>query len=135
MKHVFKTTIMLLSMVSIVAISCSKEAGEGGTSSISGKIWVRDYNVSFTDLLSEYYAMDERVYIIYGENEYYSEDVRTAYNGTFRFDGLRKGTYEIYTYSKDSTQTAGSGLVPVIRTVEITKNNEQVVLDDIIILN
>jgi hypothetical protein len=135
MKKQHLLAIFLLTALIIIAPSCSKEPGQGGTSSISGKIFVRDYNASFTTLLGEYYAPEQRVYIVYGDNDVYSNEMRTHYDGTYRFDNLRKGTYHIYAYSKDSTQTVLSGIIPVTKTVEITANNQQIVVDDIIILD
>ncbi len=127
--------LVLLSVVFLLISSCSKEPGPGGTSSVSGKVYVKNYNASFTTLLGEYYAQEQRVYLIYGENDTHSDDVRTNYDGTFRFDNLRKGNYQVYVYSKDSTQTIASGYEPVIKTFEITANNQHIVLEDIIILD
>jgi hypothetical protein len=130
----FPHFILFLSVI-FVFQSCSKEPGEGGTSSITGKIYVRDWNASFTTLLGEYYAMEQRVYLIYGDDQFYGNDVRTHFDGTYRFDGLKKGTYHVYVYSKDSTQTVASEFITEMRTVEITSNNQHIVLDDIIIID
>jgi len=135
MKKQHVMTFFLIASIIFAAPSCTKDPGTGGTSSISGKIFVKDYNASFTTLLNEYYAPEQRVYIIYGDNEVYSDDMRTHYNGSYRFDNLRKGTYHIFAYSKDSTQTSPSGLVHVMKTVEITANNQQLVIEDIVIFD
>lgn len=44
---------------------------------------------------------NERVYIIYGKNEYAAKDVRTDEAGRFSFEGLQTGNYKIYVLSKD----------------------------------
>ena len=44
-------------------------------------------------------ATDERVYLIYGDEEYYSESVRTDANGNYRFSGLNRGDYTIFVFS------------------------------------
>jgi hypothetical protein len=44
---------------------------------------------------------NERVYIIYGDNEFAADDVRTDEAGRFSFEGLQKGNYRIYVLSKD----------------------------------
>jgi hypothetical protein len=44
---------------------------------------------------------NERVYIIYGDNEFAANDVRTDEAGRFSFEGLQKGNYRIYVLSKD----------------------------------
>jgi len=46
-------------------------------------------------------AGDQRVYIIYGQNTYYSNTVRTNENGEFSFEGLRNGNYTIYVLGND----------------------------------
>lgn len=95
---------------------------------------MKDYNSTYTVLLEEYYAQDVDVYIIYGDDKTYSERIRTNYDGTYEFKYLRKGTYHIYAYSEDSTLTTNA-MIPVIRDVEITKNNQDVEADEMIIFN
>lgn len=133
----FKTFLKAVIFIFVVSIfqSCSKDPGSGGTSSITGKIFVRDFNASLTTLLGEYYAYEQRVYLIYGDDEVYSEDMRTHYDGTYRFKNLRKGTYTVFAYSRVSTQISPSGYIPMKKTVEITSNNQHVVLDDIVIID
>jgi hypothetical protein len=114
--------------------SCKKEAGEGGNCTISGKVFVKDYNSTFTTLQEEYYGPGLWVYIIYGDDKDYGDRIETSYDGSFEFKYLRPGTYHIYTFSKDSTlQTNAS--VSVLKDVEIKKRKENVVLDDLIIFN
>jgi hypothetical protein len=112
-----------------------KDAGKGGCSSIKGKVYVRDYNSNFTVLTGQYYSGDEVVYIKYGNEASYSDRIRTAYDGSFEFKNLRKGNYEVFIYSKDSTQTSPSGNVPVVRSVEINAKNQNIDLGDIVIID
>lgn len=128
-------TFSVFTLLFIFAISCEKPPGEGGASSITGKVIVREYNSDYTTIEKEYYAQEERVYIIYGDAPTHSDDERTNFDGTYRFQYLRKGTYQIYAYSKDTTGTSLSGSVPVIVTVKIDSNNEHVYADDIIIID
>lgn len=118
-----------------VMISCTKESGPGGTSSITGKVYLRDFNASLTTLLGEYFAQEQRVYLIYGDDEVFSDDTRTHYDGTYRFENLKKGKYTVYAYSRDTTFQAPSGYIPVKKTVEITKNNQHIILDNIVIID
>lgn len=113
--------------------SCKKEAGEGGNSSIYGSVTVRNYNSTFTDLLSEYPGADEDVYIIYGNDKSYSDKIKTNYLGIYEFKYLRPGNYKIYIYSKDSTLQSPSGIVPVVKEVEITDNDQEIKAPDITI--
>lgn len=130
---------ILISALAVIGMlmfsSCEKPEGEGGASTIVGKVIVEEYDPSFTTLIKTYYAQEERVYIIYGDDITHSDDVRTNFDGTYRFSFLRKGTYHIYAYSKDSTGTSESGVIPIIKTVTITSNNQVVEVEDIVILD
>jgi hypothetical protein len=127
--------IVLLTLLSgILLISCEKEPGAGGNSTIYGKVFVKDYNSSFTVLQEEYYGPNIWVYIIYGDDRDYGDRIRTNYDGTYEFKYLRTGTYHIYAYSKDSTlQTAAP--VAVRKDVDISKNKETIEVPDLIIFN
>ncbi len=110
--------------------SCKKEPGEGGTSTITGKVFCKNYNSTFTVLKEEYYIADEWVYIIYGDDKDYSDRVLTCYDGTYEFKNLRPGKYHIYSYSKDSTlQTQNA--IGIVKDVEIKKNRQKVQVPDI----
>lgn len=129
MKHFFILSTLIL------FVACQKTEGPGGQASVSGKIFVRDYNDSFTQLLDAYYGMEQRVYIVYGDDSMYGEEIRTHYDGTFRFDYLAKGKYTVYVYSKDSTFTIPGGKYPVKVEFEITDKKEQVDLGTLTILD
>ncbi len=122
--------ILLLVFLNIALFSCSKEAGDGGNSTIYGKIIAYNYNAEFTNLKGIYPAADEDVYIIYGDDRSYSERVRSNYSGVYEFKYLRPGDYTIYVYSKDSTLTLASGIYPVIKNVTITEKRQTVEAED-----
>lgn len=128
-----KKILLILLLPGLVFVSCKKEEGEGGTSSITGKIYVLDYNSAFTYIHDRYYGQDEDVFIVYGDHEYYDDKTSTNFNGVYRFGNLRKGKYTIFTYSDDTTFTEPSEKIVMKVEVEITKNNEEINLDDIII--
>jgi len=120
-----KRTLLLLGIAILVA-SCNKNAGEGGTSSIRGKVNVADYNQTFTTLLSEYDGADRDVYIIYGDHVTYNDNVKTGPDGVFEFNYLTKGRYTLYVYSKDSTLQSPSGEISMKYQVDITENKQVV---------
>lgn len=122
--------VLLLILISFTVFSCSKEAGDGGNSTIYGKIIAYNYNSEFTYLKGIYPAADEDVYLIYGEDHSYSERIRSNYDGIYEFKYLRPGEYTIYTYSKDSTLTLASEMYPVIRTVKIDDKHQTVEVED-----
>jgi hypothetical protein len=122
-----KTLIFILSLflISISFTSCKKDAGTGGSSSITGKVMVHDYNSTFTILEDEYYGQEVDVYIIYGDDKTYSDRIKTNYDGTFEFKYLQKGIYHVYAYSADSTLQTNA-FIPIIKDIEITKNKQEV---------
>lgn len=77
--------------------------------------------------------MKEDVYLIYGNDVVYSESYKTSYDGSYRFDHLRKGKYRLFCYSDDTTGTIPGGKFPVIKDVEITSNGQDLKLDDFVI--
>jgi hypothetical protein len=71
----------------------------------------------------------ERVYIIYGQNEYSSNSARTDENGLFSFEGLQKGTYTIYSLSEDTLQNGKFNRVS--KTIQITDKKQIVDAGDL----
>lgn len=110
--------------------ACTQDEGVGGRALITGKVLVHDYNSSGI-LKGQYYAPDEDVFIVYGDNPVYNDDMKTHYDGTYRFEYLHKGHYTIYAYSE--CDTCASGLLPVFIETDITESNQVVELPDLII--
>jgi len=129
----FKKSLLIVILTVFIFTSCKKEPGEGGTATVTGKVWVERYNSTFAQLLLEHPGEDEDVYIVYGNNEGYDDRTRADYNGVYRFNFLRQGKYKIYVYSKDSTKQSPSGKTAVIREFEITKNKEVIEIPKITI--
>lgn len=115
--------------------SCKKVEGQGGSSTIKGKIIVNNYNAGGSILEGTYAGVDEDVYIIYGDGSTTSNDrVRTSYDGTFEFNYLQDGKYTIYTFEEvlpEPTSAAKKQVVMV--STEITKKKSIVDLGEIII--
>ena len=117
-------TVLVLSI-----IGCRKEAGEGGNSSIIGKVKTMEYSNGW--LVEEYYTPEVRVYIMYGNNTIYDDDMRTHFDGSYQFDFLYPGSYTVYTYSE--CDTCASGTEVKMATVEITDKDQVVEVPDIVI--
>ena len=103
-----------------------------GRARIRGKIKVMNYNSDFTTLLEEYYASDEEVFLQAVDGWGYSARVRTAHDGSFEFDELFPGEYEVYVYGDDSTGQSPNGTIPMIAEVEITGKDQIVEIGDLI---
>jgi hypothetical protein len=133
----FIKSIVLASLVVAMFLlsSCEKSAGEGGNATITGSVWVRNYNSTFTSLISEYAGVKEDVYIVYGENVGYDDKVETDYLGYYRFNYLRPGKYKIYTFSKDSTMTSPDGTTVMLKEIEIVESDQVFEVPEIIIYN
>jgi hypothetical protein len=113
-------------------VSCEKEPGPGGKATVYGKVYVKDYNSSFTVLEEEYYGPDIWVYIIYGDDRDYGDRIRTNYDGTYEFKYLRAGTYHIYAYSKDSTMLTNADIA-VVKDVTLENKKQDIEIQDIVI--
>jgi hypothetical protein len=129
--HYFKVffTISLLFLFA----SCKKSEGKGGGAVIKGFVKEQRLN-NFGTVIAEYPLMNERVYIIYGENSnFQDDDVRTSYDGSFEFRYLLKGKYRVFTYGECKSCPSGDSVI--IRTVEITSKKQIVDLDTIFVRN
>lgn len=122
--------------VLLLFAACNKEAGEGGTAVITGKVSVMD--VSYDALEQEYdttyyYAEKEDVFIIYDSNltDVYDDAFETSWDGTYRFEFLRKGDYTLFAYS--DCDNCPSGKEPIFLSAEVTENNQTFILPDLVI--
>jgi hypothetical protein len=114
--------------------SCTKESGTGGFASVSGVVWTQDWDNTFSIINSEFPAMDEDVYLMYGTDSIPSEDVKTSYNGWFSFPFLQPGKYTLYVYSNRYITPGNTNkLEPVLIPFEIKDKREKLVLDTIVI--
>jgi hypothetical protein len=118
----------------LLLVSCEKEPGPGGKSTIYGKVLVKDYNAAFTVLEETYYGPGIWVYIIYGDDRDYGDRIETSYDGTWEFKYLYPGTYHVYAYSKDSTLQTNA-MVPVLREIIVPNKKEDIEVQDIVIFN
>jgi hypothetical protein len=106
-------------------LSCKKEPGIGGNSSITGHVQVRHFNATYTQLLGIYPGADHYVYIVFGNHSGYDKRIKTDYAGNFEFDYLYPGDYTVYTYSQDSSGLVLSGQVVLQQAVDLGKKENQ----------
>lgn len=130
MPYFIRLSSFLLSI--FILSSCSKDEGVGGNSAIEGRVWVTDVNQASGLTIESYPAKGKRVYIIYGDGEYPSDDIRTNYDGKFKFDFLTEGKYTVYVFS-DCDSCAG-GETTVLKDVEITDDEMTIQTGDLEII-
>ena len=102
-KSNFLLKLILVSVLIIPLNSCKKPPGPGGRATVTGKVLAADWDNSQRAVMSRGPAVDERVYIIYGNGNIIGNDVRTGPDGTFEFRYLNKGHYKVFVNSLDST--------------------------------
>lgn len=111
---------LFLTGLAFALFACSKEPGEGGKAEIRGVVYQQEYNENTGQPMGDPVPVgDHRVYIVYGDGEYYDDDVRTGPDGQFRFPWLRKGTYKVYTFSECQENMCDGDQYAIYRTVEI----------------
>ena len=96
-----KTINVLLALVALALLSaCNKGPGEGGTGTVQGFVKLvhhpdNDYTLT-ADTLP---AAKTDVFIVYGDEAYFGNDVETGADGMYRFEYLLPGEYTVYSYS------------------------------------
>lgn len=130
-----KKIFLAACMITLFA-TCKKGPGEGGRAFIKGKLFIKNYTAPPCpcSLQDEYYAQDENVFIVYGDEPGVGKSVKTSYDGSFQFEYLRKGKYKVYALSDDTSSTINSKTVEVLVNVEIKDATETVNLPDIVIV-
>jgi hypothetical protein len=100
-----KSSKILMQMISIFLLysACKKEAGEGGYATIKGKLYSGNAYSPKTAVSGDDVAVEEDVYIFYGNETVASDKITTAADGSFEFRFLQKGTYHLSAYSRDTT--------------------------------
>lgn len=118
--------IIVLFFSLLLSISCKKTPGQGGNSSIKGKIWVKKYDPYFTFIEYEYPGTDMTVELTFGDNLSPDLSGKTNANGEFEFLYLRKGKYKVTVYNKVFQNTQNpSGQAPVDTYVTIDSRKKQ----------
>lgn len=128
---IMKKSLLLLLSILVLSISssCKKVEGSGGGATIKGIIQEQKYN-ALGNIIAEYPGSDIDVYLIYGTtDQFYDEDVKTSYDGSFVFNYLQKGTYTVFVYEDDATQPSGKNVVK--QTFEITEKGQIIDLNTI----
>lgn len=114
-KHWFLSLFLTLPLL---FFSCVSGPGTGGTATLEGTVMMvhhpdDNYNLE-TDTLP---AAKTDVFLVYGDDTFYGDDVETDNTGYYRFKYLKPGTYTVYAYS---TRPSGER-VAVSQTVNVER--------------
>ena len=98
--------------------SCNNKEGEGGTGTIRGYVKLihhpdDDYQLN-VDTLN---AAKTDVFIVYGNDEFYGDDIETDPDGLYQFEYLTPGEYTVFAYSTLATGEK----VAVAQTVKLER--------------
>lgn len=122
------STVMLALLAAVMLFtSCNKGEGEGGTATIQGKVMLvlhdnDNYNLSVDTVA----AAQTDVFIVYGDDVLYGDDMETGPDGTYCFKYLKKGDYTIFAYS-----TLATGEKIAVTQQVTVKNGETVTVPTI----
>lgn len=116
----------MVAVLAFAAVSCNTGEGSGGSGAIEGTVYIvqhpdDNYNLETDTIL----AAKEDVFLVYGTQQFYGDDVETDHTGFYQFKYLRPGTYTVYAYS-----TLASGeRKAVSQTVEVQRGKSTVAPD------
>ncbi len=98
-----RNTIKLLVAFVVVAMllpSCNKGPGEGGTGTVQGFVkLVHHPDDDYTLTPDTMVAAKTDVFLVYGDEAYFGDDVETGPDGMYRFEYLNPGDYTVFAYS------------------------------------
>lgn len=97
-----KKIIQLLLLVMAVALlsACNKGEGKGGTGTIQGYVkLVHHPDDDYTLTADTVPAAKTDVFLVYGDEPFYGDDIETGPDGMYQFEYLRPGHYTVFSYS------------------------------------
>ncbi len=96
----FVIFFMLAFAFPMLFVACNKGPGEGGTGTIQGYVkLVHHPDDDYTLTPDTMAAAKTDVFIVYGEESYFGNDVETNAEGMYQFEYLRPGDYTVFAYS------------------------------------
>lgn len=111
-----KNILILFFAIAAITYSCKKGPGQGGKTTITGKVWAEEWSLDFSqhyDTL-DHWEMDQDVYLIFGDDATYGDRTKTNPSGVFEFHYMRAGDYTVYVYSNDAQTISNPSGKPVI---------------------
>jgi hypothetical protein len=117
-----KIIIYLLGLLAAFGLtSCSQNEGFGGNSNIQGQLITRYYNSDFTVFQGEEPAIDEEIFIVFGDNKTIGDNVETSFDGSFELEYLWPGKYQLF-YKTDDTTVIALDQTTISIDINLNKN-------------
>lgn len=93
-------SLLVLIMMAMLLPACNKGPGEGGTGTVQGFVkLVHHPDDDYTLTSDTMVAAKTDVFIIYGDEAFFGDDVETNAEGMYQFEYLRPGDYTVFAYS------------------------------------
>ena len=110
--------LMAILAFALIMSSCNKGPGEGGTGTVQGYVkLVHHPDDDFTLTPDTMVAAKTDVFIIYGDEACFGNDVETGADGMYQFEYLLPGDYTVFAYSN----LPSGEKVAVRETVHLTR--------------
>ena len=110
--------LMAILAFALIMSSCNKGPGEGGTGTVQGFVkLVHHPDDDFTLTPDTMVAAKTDVFIIYGDEACFGNDVETGADGMYQFEYLLPGDYTVFAYSN----LPSGEKVAVSETVHLTR--------------
>ena len=96
-----KMTRFLIALLALALVmpACNKGPGEGGTGTLQGYVKLVHHPDDYSLTSDTMMAAKTDVFIVYGEEEYFGDDVETSPDGFYQFNYLLPGKYTLFAYS------------------------------------
>lgn len=97
-----KATRFLLALIALAMLlpSCNKGEGKGGTGTIQGYVkLVHHPDDDFALSVDTMVAAKTDVFLVYGNDPFYGDDIETDPKGMYQFEYLNPGQYTVFAYS------------------------------------
>ncbi len=92
--------LLFLCMGLLCLVACKRDEGEGGTGVVQGYVKMINHpDDDYTLPADTIDAAKTDVFIVYGNSDFYGDDVETDDKGFYKFKYLTPGDYTVYSYS------------------------------------
>lgn len=127
-----KLIVALCALTLFTFSSCTKDAGFGGLASVSGKVYAFDYTPNSPTIPeAEGYTPNMKVVLSVKGSGKVLKETRTDLDGSYKFEELRKGTYQVWTFTECDKCTDNEEAV--VQEFEIESTKQEKLLEDFVI--